>query len=381
MKKPSTKYSDSTLYIDLQAIEDNYLFFRDKAYPAQCGAVVKANAYGLGVEKIAPRLYSIGCRQFFVANLDEAVELRGILPESNIYVFHGVQEGQEEIFHEYNLIPVLNDIYQIELWNIYASKQSENFPAILHIDTGMNRLGLSIKNAEYISENQILTANLDIHFIMSHLACPSQLNHDKNTEQLELFNKVTSLFPDMKYSICNSSGIFLGSDYSFDMIRAGVGLYGVNSTICPNNIESIKNSSNDDIKNVVRLISKIIQIHEIDSKQTVGYGAAYDAPIGSIIATIPVGYADGYLRSIANNDCKSYIYIDGEKVPIIGVISMDLITVDITNISKKVAIATQVELLGDNCSVDMLAFMAGTIGYEILVNLGSRYNIVYLNDN
>lgn len=344
-------YADSTLKISLSAIADNYRLLNKTG--GKSAAVVKANAYGLGVEKVAPAIAKAGCSDFFVANLDEAIELRGILPKSAIYVFHGIHKGQEKIFREYKLIPVLNSMEQVKLCT--AGKLS----GVLHFDTGMNRLGMSQKDAEYIAEN----VRLDIKYIMSHLACADVKGDPKNKEQLAAIKKISQLFPKIPVSFANSSGIFLGNGYHFDMVRPGSALYGVNP----------KPWTKNPMKPVVLLSGKILQIREIDTAQTVGYGASCKLPAGSKIAVLPVGYADGYLRSLGN---KAFCAIGGKKVPLVGRVSMDLITIDVSKI-KDIKAGSEVELIGNNMPVDDVAEKAGTIGYEILTSLGSRYKRVY----
>ena len=338
--------ADSTLVIDLGAIKSNYEKIKNLSPNAITGAVVKADAYGLGVEPVSKKLQSAGCKDFFVATLDEAVELRGILPSENIYVFHGVGEGQEPVFLDKNLIPVLNTSSQVERWN---NVKGEKPPAILHFDTGINRLGLNMSEAEGLN-----ISNIEIKYIMSHLACAATPENPKNKEQLENFNKIKASFPDVPATLCNSGGVLLGEDYHFDLTRPGISLYA---------------------SGVVTLKSKIIQVREVESAGAAGYGATYEVKAGSKLAVVPVGYADGYMRSLSNN---SFAYIGDIKVPIAGIVSMDMIILDVSD-AGDVNIGDEVELIGDNFTVDMMADMAKTISYEVLTGLGSRYKRVYLN--
>lgn len=353
------EYSDSTLTIDLAAIAENYSTLQKESSPAKCAAVVKANAYGLGIDKVAPILAKANCESFFVATLDEAIELRELLPEKTIYIFHGLRPGQENVLHENNLIPVLNDISQIETWSEFAKQSEQKLMAIIHIDTGMNRLGVSLDQIDNIN-----TETLDIKFVMSHLAC-SNKDHPKNEEQLAILNKVKESFSDIPVSFANSSGIFLGSDYHFDMVRPGVSLYGVNPTPDQDN----------PMQDVVTLTSKILQIRTTSKSETVGYGATKEVSANTKLATIPVGYADGYMRSLSNN---SSCYFGDTELPIVGRISMDMIVVDITQApEREILPSSEVELIGRHVPVDLLARQAGTIGYEILTNLGKRYKRIY----
>lgn len=358
------KYPLTTLTIDLKAIADNYQILQSQASGAECAAVVKANAYGLGLEKVARTLYDQGCRKFFVAYLDEAIELRSYLNDVKIYVFHGVQNGEQESFIEYNIIPVISSLEQAEIWALLCRNTKNNTYA-LHIDTGMNRLGISFDETNKIS----LMLHFNPKIIMSHLACADEKNHKLNKVQLNNFRQAISHFPNSEYCLANSSGIFLGSNYHFDMLRPGCALYGINPTT----------KSLNPMNNVVNLESSILQIRNINKGESVGYGASFIAQRDSLIAIISVGYADGYFRCLGGNN---HVYISGKKAPVIGRVSMDLITVDVTDIIKvlheTLKVGTKVELLGKNITVDEIAKNAGTIGYEVLTQLGSRYKRLYL---
>mgnify|MGYP002777136753 CR=1 FL=1 len=362
-----TIHSDSFLEIDLGAIAHNYKYLAKKSGAAETAAVVKANAYGLGVKQVADKLEKSGCKSFFVATLDEALELRSAMKKNSIFVFHGLGKNQEKIFLEKQIIPVLNDIYQIDLWKKFAKKIQKKLPSVLHIDTGMNRLGLSQQEAKKFLADKKNFSSLDIKYLMTHLACANEQSA-MNSIQLEDFGAITALQPDIPSSIANSSGIFLGQKFRQDLVRPGSALYGVNPS----------SSNKNPMKNVVTLTAKIIQIREITGKrETVGYGATKTISAGSRIAIIPVGYADGYLRHLSNS---GIVYFDGCELPIIGRVSMDLTIIDITKISpNKIKIGSEIELIGRHVPVDLVAKKAGTIGYEILTNLGSRYNRKYKN--
>lgn len=362
-----TRHADATLYIDLEAIAANYDVLRRNSGESECAAVVKADAYGLGVKPVAQKLFSEGCKKFFVATLDEALILREILPQVEIYVFHGLSKGQEQYFFINNLIPVLNDFHQVELWSQFSIYSEKNLPCIIHVDTGMNRLGFNIKDAEKLAVDLDLISTLDIKYIMSHLACIGTPSHKKNTEQLKKFNHIRKFFPGIPATLSNSAATLGKKCYHFDMVRPGCSLYGINSAP----------SAKPGLHNVVKLIAKVLQIREIDTRQSVGYGATREVRGGSRLATVPVGYADGYLRSLSNN---SFGFCEGVKVPLVGRVSMDMLVFDITKVPvSKLNDGTEIELIGDKCTADMLAKMAGTIGYEILTSLGGRYKREYLN--
>ncbi len=345
----TSQYSDSTLYINLAAVRDNYLLLKSKAKGAETAAVVKANGYGLGVKEIAGTLKKAGCKKFFVATLDEALELKDSCFRRNdgveILAFNGIRKGQEKIFCENKIIPVLNTLEEAKLWG----KNGNNLPACLHVDTGMNRLGLGLKEAENFE------SKINIKYLMSHLACADQPDHPKNAEQLKAFRNIEKFFPNAKKSLANSAGIVLGKGYHFDLVRPGIALYAGANT-------------------VVTLKAKIIQIRKIDRPTTVGYGATANVAKGTIIATLPVGYADGYLRVLGNT---GHCFIGGVKVPVIGRVSMDLLTLDVTKV-KNPHVGMEVELIGKHLSVDEIAGQAETISYEILTRLGSRFDRIYL---
>jgi alanine racemase len=352
--------SDITLTIDIAAVKYNYDILRNMLEGGSCAAVVKANAYGLGVDKVAPALYASGCRDFFVATLEEGLELSKLLAfDAKIYVFHGVKKGEENIFEDNGLVPVLNDVHQLDAWAHKAKVEGLTLPAILHFDTGMNRLGFNWADAEKISHNENLKL-LDIKYVMSHLACADEAENEMNKEQLKRVNSVRKFFPNTPVSLSNSWGILAAKCYHFDLARPGCALYGV------------KGNSAAAIKNVITASAKIIQIREISEDGSAGYGASAKVKAGTKLAVVPLGYADGYFRGLSN---RSHAFYKGKKVPLVGRVSMDLTIFDITGIDAK--IGDELELIGDNYTVDQVAENAGTIGYEVLTNLCSRYNRVY----
>jgi alanine racemase len=327
-------------------------------------AVVKANAYGLGVDAVAPCLFAQGCRHFFVAHTEEGVNLRTILPvEANIYVLHGPSRGEEEYFVRNKLTPVLNNLYQIELWKKFAITSCVKLPAILHVDTGIARLGLNLRQAlSLFAEAAEYLPYFDLCYVMSHLSCSGSSSNYQNLRQLKLFSHIVKLLPQVKASLANSEGIFLGAAYHFDLVRPGAALYGLNPTSNPMN----------PMLNVVSLHAPIIQITVVTKKTKVGYGSRYIAHPGTILATIPVGYADGYMRKISNT---GFCYVKDYKLKVVGAVSMDLTIIDVTNLPHDMLyIGQQIELLGEHYGADDLAKAADTIGYEILTGLGNRYN-------
>jgi alanine racemase len=354
----------AVLEIDLAAIVGNWRRLAAELKPGtECAAVVKADAYGLGVARVAPRLAAAGCTLFFVATIDEGLALRRFLPGAEIAVFDGLFPGTAREFRDARLIPVLNDLDQIALWR--KSEATRALPAMIHIDTGMSRLGLSPAELRRLAEAPDLLAGLTLRAIISHLACADEAAHPMNAQQLTLFRLTLADLPRAPASLAASSGVFLGSDYHFDIVRPGAALYGINPTPRdPNRMAQ-----------VIRLKGRIVQVRDVDSGITVGYGAAHRMERAGRIATVAVGYADGWLRSASHRGTAG---IAGQRVPVIGRISMDLMTLDVTGIDPALARAGAfVDLIDETHGVDEIAATAGTIGYEILTSLGARYHRIY----
>lgn len=354
------------LTIDLDAIAENYRMLAVRAEPGQTAAVVKADAYGLGVTYVAPRLWRAGCRFFFVATLDEGLALRSLLPDNaQIAVLGGILQGGEVEFVTAKLIPVLNDPIDIQRWGAACRAAQTPLPCIIHFDTGMARLGLDDTQARALAEDSSRLNMLSPLFLMTHLVAAEDPDHPMNHIQLRRFRTLQSLFPKLPTSIANSSGMFLGRDFRGDLARPGCALYGVNPTPAQDN----------PMKPVVKLTARVLQIRNINPGDTVGYNATWMADRQTQIATIAIGYADGFLRSASNS---GHIAVGTLTAPIIGRVSMDLITVDITDLPKDtVRHGDMVEIIGPNRTVDKVAHDAGTIGYEVLTNLGARLNRTY----
>ena len=364
---PSTSRAGAVLSIDLAAIRDNWQLLRDRLGQTDCAAVVKADAYGLGAARVAPVLAAAGCRHFFVAHLDEAIALRPHLPaRASIYVLHGVPPGAEPECAAHALVPVLNSRPQIDAWRDVASAAGRRLAAIVQVDTGMSRLGLSPAELDALAADPTAFDGIDIVFVMSHLACADEPGHPANAAQLERFVAARRQLPAAPATFANSSAIFLGADYHFDLARPGAALYGVAPTAgAPN-----------PMRPVVRLQGKVIQTRSLEAGAAVGYGHAWVAPRPTRLATVSVGYADGYLRSLSG---KGSAWLDGVELPVAGRVSMDTITIDVSALpAGAVGPGTLVDLLSPQQGVDALAARAGTIGYEVLTSLGSRYARHYL---
>ncbi|MGM0560175.1 MAG: alanine racemase [Pseudomonadota bacterium] len=353
------------LTIDLTALQQNYRRLAEQAAPARCAAVVKADAYGLGLDQVGPALAEAGANTFFVALPEEGMRLRSVLPDVTVYVLSGYFPGAEADYAEYQLRPVLNSLGDIERYR--QAVENHPVPAGLHLDTGMSRLGLSRTEWLALQERPELIQGLDLRLHMSHLACAEDQDHPMNNEQLERYRQIQAFLPEIPASLANSSGLFLGPDYSFQLARPGVALYGANPTP----------GQPTPMQPVVRLSARILQVREIDSGESVGYGATYTADTPRRVATIAAGYADGLHRALSNT---GRAWMEGYELPFLGRVSMDLITLDASNLPPALAQAGRsVDLLGPDQNVDSLAEQAGTIPYEILTNLGLRYHRQYLD--
>ena len=351
----------ATLAVNLPAIAANYRLLRSHHAKNSVAAVVKANAYGLGVAEVSLTLWAEGCRDFFVATLAEGIELRGVLPEAKIGVFQGLFAGEEKEYAAHRLNPVLNEISQIERFTKSDSLKT-NQEIMLHVDTGMTRLGLCKSDLKHP-----LISSLATHpslLILSHLACANDPASHKNTEQLERFKNALTHFPTAKASLANSAGVFLPQVFHFDIARTGCALYGISPSDDENPMQP-----------VATLSAPILQIRTLDRDETIGYGATATAKEGSRIAIIGLGYADGYFRSLSNG---SFAYIAGHKVPLVGRVSMDMVAVDISDIPEaKITASTRAEFINSLQTVDDIANQCNTIGYEIFTRIGNRVQRVY----
>ena len=356
------------LEIHLDHIRRNYLSLQKMlGQGADCAAVIKADAYGLGAAEVTPELYKVNCRHFYAAHLSEGLVVRQALhgQEAQIYVLHGPYGAAPEEFVRNNLIPVLNTLGDIEYWADFARKAGQRLPAVIHLDTGMNRLGLSAAEVGRLEKNPDILKPLNIRYVMSHLACADESTHPKNKEQLEKFGQLRrQLRLPCRLSLANSAGIFLGTDYHFDQVRPGAALYGINPQ------GTLKNPMHGAVTFKVR----ILQIRGVDSEETVGYGATYRVPKSAKLAIISAGYADGCLRSLAGS---GRVHIRGQKCPVVGRISMDLIAADVTQVAPAPCVGEWAEIIGEHQTVDDIAATAKTIGYEILTGLGRRYKRIY----
>ena len=348
----------ATLTVDLDALVGNWRALRDLSRPAACAAVVKADAYGLGIEKVGAALRAAGCRRFFVARLDEGVALRAVLGGGDaIYVLDGPASARDApVFEAAGLVPVLNTPGQVAAWRGRA---------VLAVDTGMNRLGLSPAEVRALAADPDGLRGVALEFVMSHLACAEDRADPMNERQRLLFDELRALLPRAPASLANSGGVFLGAPFHHALTRPGAAIYGV----------SAATGAPAPMRPVVGLKAEILQVRTISEPSAVGYGAARRAAPGTRLAVVAAGYADGLPRSLGERGCG---YLGGTKVPVAGRISMDLTTFDVTGAPEdSVRPGGHVELLSGRRTVDDLAAEAGTIGYEILTALGRRYRRRY----
>ena len=355
----------AVLTIDLDAIVANYSLLCDKAKSAKVGAVVKANAYGTGMSRVAPVLAAAGCEIFFVAHVSEGIKLRNLLPDIEIHVLNGLLSGSEAAYVQHTLIPVLGSIDEIDRWINFCGKTRHTCD--LHVDTGMLRLGLPAYELEQLLEKNHRLESLSINLVLSHLASADIEDSPQNVKQLESYHSARQRLPMGSSSFANSAGIFLGNKFLGDVVRPGIALYGCNPTPWKSN----------PMHPVVSLKTKILQRREAFPGETISYGATYRIEKPTKIATVSVGYADGYLRSLSG---KGFGVVNGIQLPVLGRVTMDMIMLDVSKVpEEKSRPGNWVELIGDSISVDDLADAAGTIPHEILTNLGSRYHRCYVN--
>jgi alanine racemase len=359
------------LLVDLAAMRRNYRTLKSAAAGAEVAAVVKANAYGLGVAEAVTALKAEGCAIFFVATLAEAEAVRALCPEgARIFVLNGLPPGTAAQCHAAAACPVLGGLAELEEWLAYAKGGA---PAALHFDTGMSRLGFAPAEAEAILSHPALGA-ADLRLVMTHLACPDEAANPKNAAQLAFFNQLAEHAPQSAWrSVAASAGIFLGPAYCRDLVRPGIALYGGRPAAAGAN----------PMEPVAHLYARIAQVRWAERGETVGYGATHTLKRRTKIATVTAGYADGFFRALSASGARDGPagHIGAHRLPLLGRVSMDLITFDATDVPDAlVRRGGFVELLGERVTVDDLADFAGTIGYEVLTALGARYHRVYLDD-
>jgi alanine racemase len=357
------------LTINLAAIEANWRALANRVFPAECGAVIKADAYGCGIEPVARRLASAGCKTFFVATLLEARRVRGVTEKPAIYVLNGLLPHTAPAYAEIHAQPVIGSLIELAEWDAYCTVNHWHGGAALHVDTGMNRLGISVDEAAALA-SRLRTQMHSITLLMSHFSCSEIPEHPLNKRQIELFREMRRLYRGIPSSLANSSGIFLGAAAHGDMVRPGVALYGVNPAPGHDNV----------MQPAISLQARIVQVRTVPKGEAVGYDATWTARRTTRLAVVAIGYADGYPRaaSASNAAPGGSAIVAGKRCPIAGRISMDLLAVDITSLPEHSARRGDlVTLINGELTVDAVARAAGTISYEVLTSLGRRYHRVY----
>lgn len=357
------------LTINLSAIETNWGLLSRQAMPSECAAVIKANGYGCGIEQVARALWHVGCKTFFVADIFEARRARSVAPGAALYVLNGLLPETAASFADTQAQPVIGSLVELAEWDAFCTANQWRGGAALHVDTGMNRLGISPDEAAALAP-RIRTENHGITLLMSHLACAEQQTHPLNERQIQLFREIRLLYRGIPGSLANSSGIFLGNSAHCDMVRPGAALFGVNPTPGHRN----------PMLPVVELQARVVQVRAVPKGETIGYNATWTAKHAARIAVVAAGYADGYPRAASASDISpgADAIVAGMRCPLAGRVSMDLLAVDISALPENsVRRGDLVTLIGSTIGVDDLATAAGTIGYEVLVSLGHRYQRTY----
>jgi alanine racemase len=353
------------LTISLGAITDNYRLLTRQGTVA-VAPVLKANAYGLGAAQTFKTLRAEGAAQFFIATPDEAAELRTLDATTDLFILGGLYAGADEAYIAGGFMPVLNSTEEIARWAATCKKAGRKLPAAIHFDTGMNRLGLCADETAQLLTDRSLLDPIDLRLIMSHFACSDEKDHAMNTRQASRFADIARAFPHVPKSLCNSSGIFRDPDWHYDLLRPGFALYGGNPTP----------EATNPMRRVVDLSVRILQTRCAKAGEIAGYSASYIFQNDTPLATVAMGYADGFHRAGSN---KAKLYWNGRPCPIVGRVSMDLVIVDLGGAGDALPQAGDLlEVLGPHQNVDELARDLGTIGYEILTSLGKRYERAYI---
>lgn len=366
------------LTIDLDALAANYRLLARQAAPARVAGVVKADAYGLGADHVAPVLWREGCRTFFVALPEEGIALRAVLPDAEIYVLNGLFGPEAApVYEEHALLPVLGSPGDLSTWEAFGWDGEVPRPCAIHVDTGMNRLGLTPDEAFAFAEENALTGALTPRLLMTHLACGDAPDHPFNRRQYEAFQSARVKLGTIEASIANSAGTFLGPDFALDMVRPGIALYGG---------APVTGRSNP-VRPVVTAEARVVQVRHARAGETASYGATATLTRDTLIAVASVGYADGYHRagSGAGVPLREAVpagangFVHGRRVPVLGRVTMDLTLFDVTELgADAVAAGDHIELFGANIPIDEAAGAAGTIAYELLTGLGRRYHRRYV---
>ncbi|MEW5685771.1 MAG: alanine racemase [Pseudomonadota bacterium] len=365
--EPATGLAGGRLHIDLEALGANYRTIASEVARARVGTVVKADAYGLGATEAATHLATIGCRDFFVAILPEALTLKPHLPaDSRLYVLNGLPPGAEALCADAGVLPVLNSLEQARRWREAVRDRIQPPRAAIQIDSGMSRLGMSEAEIEMLASQPDFFADVPVGLIMSHLACAEDVEAAANLAQRRSFDRLAERLPTKaEHSLGNSAGSFHPADLRGDLVRPGLALYG--ATPSP--------LAEGRLRPVVRLEARVLQLRAIPAGVGVGYGLTYVAPEARRIATLSVGYADGWPRSLSS---AGHAWADGVRLPILGRVSMDSMVVDVSDLPPgALSEGDFVELIGPHQSLDHVAVTAGITSYELLTGFGRRLERIY----
>lgn len=358
--------------IDLKALAANWQSLANMVSPAECAAVVKADAYGLGARHVVPALAQAGCTSFFVATFNEAKEIKPLVGTGRIFILDGLLPGSASAVADLGVIPVLSTLDEIGEWQYEAKARSQKLPSAIHVDSGLHRLGLAPGDVARLAQDQDVFADLHIDLVMSHLASADVPDAPENQAQLTAFGISRSLLPDAPASLAASDGLMLGSAFHFDVVRPGYALYGGQAF----------QGAETPVKPVVEVTTKILQVRSLVAGDKVGYSATFTAPHDMTIAILAAGYADGIPRSASAPTGKpaGVVAIQGHLAPLVGRVSMDLIAVDVSHVPTHLLTrGADVELIGPTCTLDMVGQAANTIGYEILTRLSPRFERIYLD--
>ncbi|MBY6241721.1 alanine racemase [Methylosinus sp. Sm6] len=358
----------ATLCVDLSALVANWRLLAARAPGADCAAVVKADAYGIGLEPAARALAAAGCRTFFVATAGEGERLRAVAPRAIVYVLEGLPQGGAPMLATARLRPVLASLEEIREWGAFGRSIGRRLPAALQFDTGMNRLGLAPREAAAAAA---AAQDIETTLVMSHFVCAQWAEDARNARQIAGFEEALRFFPGAPASLSNSSGIFLSQKPHYDLLRPGYALYGGNPTPCAPN----------PMRPVVRLEASVLAVRDIEVGETVGYDGVWTAARPTRLATLGLGYGDGLPAGASSlpGRAGAEAIIGDYRCPLVGRVSMDFVMLDVTDIPASAAHrGATAEILGETIGVDELAARSGTIGYEILTRLGRRYERRYI---
>jgi alanine racemase len=348
-----------SLQVDLEAIAANWR----SLHPGPIAAVVKADGYGLGAPHVAARLHAEGARHFFVAHPDEALAIRPVVPGAMVAVLNGLWPGTAPLLAAHDITPVLGSLAEIDDWATHARALGRPLPALLHVDTGMHRLGLDAPGVDALAADPRRLDGITVRYVMTHLVSAECPDDPINELQRQRFAAVRAKLPPWPSSFANSSGLFLGPGFASDLARPGAALYGINP----------QPGRPNPMRPVIRLQARVLQLRDIPTGESVGYNGRWTAARPSRIATVSVGYADGFHRALSNH---AVAHFDDQAMPLVGRVSMDLSTFDATD-APRLQPGDWLDLIGPHNSVDQVAQAAGTNGYEILTSLGRRYPRTY----